>query len=94
VLRTSAIRGDGIAAVADAIERHAALVRQGTARTDPRRRVQRLLAGMAAEQARSRLTASSDRALAALCDEVLVGKLSFEDAAEQALALLHQKPDG
>ncbi len=93
VLRTIAIRGEGVAALADAIERHAALVLKGSARSDPRRRIHRLLAGMAAEKARERLLASSDKALSALCDEVLVGKLSFEEAAARALALLDHCAD-
>jgi LAO/AO transport system kinase len=91
VLRTSAIRGDGIAALADAVERHASHVLQGSVRGDPRRRMHRLLAGLAADEARKSLLALSDPALAALCDAVLVGTLGFDEAAAQALALLPQR---
>lgn len=91
VLSTVALRGAGVAALADAIDRHAAHVGQGTGRVDPRRRVQRLLANLAAERARRTLHALEDPALAALSEAVLKGELGFDEAAEAALLLLHRR---
>jgi LAO/AO transport system kinase len=92
VLATSAQRGDGIAALADAVERHAEWRGQGARRPDPPRRVQRLLANLAAERLRRELHDLDDPALSALCDAVLKGELGFEEAAAAAL-LLRQRAE-
>ena len=88
VLLVSAIRGEGVEALADAVERHAAATRGDGSRADPRRRVRRLLAAMAGESARQRLLASHEAAFVSLCEKVLAGRLGFDAAAEQALKLL------
>jgi LAO/AO transport system kinase len=90
VLRVAAIRAEGLAKLAEAVESHAAAGQGG--RGDPRRRIRRLLVGLAAEEARRRLGALSDPVLERLCDGVLNGELSFESAAERALELLYQSP--
>jgi LAO/AO transport system ATPase len=94
VLATIALRGEGVAALADAIERHAVAIRHGRGRLDPRRRVQRMLAGIAAEQVREGIRAASDPALAALCDALLKGEIGFEPAALKARSLLQQHAEG
>ena len=88
VLLTMALRGEGIAALADAIERHGAERRRREGRASPRRRVRRLLAALAAEHLRARLQEQADPALDALCEAVLKGELGFDEAAERALAAL------
>jgi LAO/AO transport system kinase len=88
VLRASAISGEGIAALADAVERHGAVVRHGTGRADPRKRVQRLLAGLAAERARAAVGGCENEAMTELCEALLKGEIGFDEAARRALGLL------
>ena len=88
VLLTMALRGEGIAALADAIERHGAQAHRGEGRASARRRVRRLLAALAAERLRVRLQEQQEPTLDALCEAVLKGEIDFEEAAERALALL------
>ncbi len=92
VIRTMALRGDGIAELADALERHANALAQGDRHGDPQGRVRRLLAGLAAEHVRVNLVASDDPLLSELCDEILKGELGFDEAAARAVGLLNQRP--
>jgi LAO/AO transport system kinase len=95
VLRLSALRGEGVEALADAIERHSTWsrdpARAGTGRVDARQRVRHLLAGVAADAVRVAIERSDDGAVAALCDAVLKGEIGFEDAARRALTLIATK---
>lgn len=88
VLLTMALRGEGVAPLADAIERHGAQGRRREDRASPRRRVRLLLGALAAERLRARLQALEDPAFDALCEAVLKGEMGFEEAAEQAIAAL------
>jgi LAO/AO transport system kinase len=92
VLRTAAVRGEGVAALADAIARHAAWLRaEGVAshgRLDAKARVRRLLANLAAEEIRSTIVRADSKPLDELCDAVLKGEVAFEDAVERVLALV------
>ena len=88
VLLTAALRGEGVPALADVIERHDAQGRRREDRANPRRRVRRLLGALVAERLRTRLQAQEDPAFDALCEAVLKGELGFEDAAERAIAAL------
>jgi LAO/AO transport system kinase len=95
VLRTAAVRGEGVAALADAIARHAAwLRREGSpshGRLDAKARVRRLLANLAAEEIRAAIVHADSRSLDELCDSLLKGELAFEDAVERALAASRAK---
>lgn len=88
VLLTAALRGEGVSALADAIERHRAQGHRTEERASPRRRVSRLLGALVAEHIRARLQEQEDPAFDALCEAVLKGELGFEEAAEQALTAL------
>lgn len=93
VIRTSATRGEGVAALADEVEKHGqvmrAKARTGEGRTDPRRRVHRLLAAIAGELARRDALGKEDGAVAAICEKVLKGELSFDDGAREILSSLY-----
>ncbi len=88
VLLTMALRGEGIAGLADTIDRHGVQAHRGEGRASARRRVRRLLAALTAERLRTRLQEQQDPALDALCEAVLKGEIDFDEAAERALALL------
>lgn len=90
LLSTAALRGIGIVELADAIDRHAATIRDGPARPGPQRRIRHLLAGLAADRIRAQLSNAADGMLDRLCEAVLAGEMGFEAAAEEALRLLHQ----
>jgi len=79
------------AELADAIERHAREANPGGARADPRRRVRRLIASLAAERVRVNLGALDDPVFSSLCEAVLMGDLDFEEGAVRALELPHQR---
>ncbi|HUC60669.1 MAG TPA: methylmalonyl Co-A mutase-associated GTPase MeaB [Alphaproteobacteria bacterium] len=91
VLRTSALRGEGVGELADAIERHGTWLRaegsRSSARLDARGRTRRLIASLAAEEMRGRIARAESAALDALCESVLKGEVGFEDAVARALAL-------
>lgn len=92
VLRTIAVRGEGIAELADAIDQRAAAMgseAQGSdGRADPRRRIRRLLASLTAERVRNRLVHLENKAISDLCEAILRGEISFDQAAKLALCLL------
>ncbi|MCG8694418.1 MAG: hypothetical protein MI806_24690, partial [Minwuiales bacterium] len=54
-------------------------------------RVRRLLAGLAADRARAVLLDASLAEMDALSDDVLRGKLDFEEASRRALALAAER---
>jgi len=83
VLGTSATRGEGIAELVDACL--AGPGDDGPAR-DPERRLRHVIARLAGEQARRRLQADDNPAMAALCAAVRRGDLGLEAAAQRALA--------
>ncbi len=84
VLLTVASRGEGIAAVADAIAAIAAGRRRG-GRAGPRARARRLIAAAAAERARAAVLDAPAGGFDDLCDRVLAGDLS-PDAAARLIA--------
>jgi LAO/AO transport system kinase len=88
VLTTIATSGEGVAELADAVDDHAAELGEEARRASPRRRIRRLLAGIAAERARSRLLAADSPALDEVCEAVLRGELDFETAAARGLELV------
>jgi LAO/AO transport system kinase len=83
VLGTSATRGEGIPELVDACL--AGPGADGPAR-DPERRLRHVIARLAGEQARRRLQADDDPAMAELCAAVRRGELGLEAAAQRALA--------
>jgi LAO/AO transport system kinase len=83
VLGTSATRGEGIPELVDACL--AGPGADGPAR-DPERRLRHVIARLAGEQARRRLQADDNAAMAALCAAVRRGDLGLEAAAQRALA--------
>ena len=85
VLKTTATSGDGLAALTDAIESASAGAAAGPGRSA--NRVRRLLAGLAADRARAVLLDGNLTEMDALSDDVLRGKLDFEEASRRALAL-------
>ena len=89
VLKTTATSGDGLAALADAIESASTGAAIGPARSA--NRVRRLLAGLAADRARAVLLDGSLAEMDALSDDVLRGKLDFEEASRRALALAAER---
>jgi LAO/AO transport system kinase len=80
VLKTAATTGEGVAALADAIE-DVARGRAGDARERRRRRARYLIARAAAEGIARRIKEGGGRELDALADKVLAGALTPEDAA-------------
>ena len=82
VLATAATRGDGVAELVDAC---LAGPVAGAAR-DPERRLRHVIARLAGEQARARLQAEDNAAVAALCGAVRRGELDLDAAARRALA--------
>ena len=96
VVRTAAIRGEGISHLADLIDEHGdkTLAKKGTSvrHTDPRRRVQRLIAGIAGDKLRRILHDTEDRRVRDICEAVLKGEMSFDEGAERALELGHKFP--
>jgi LAO/AO transport system kinase len=93
VLCTAAIRGDGIAGLADAVDAHGRSTEPAgltsPRHASPRRRVQRLLSTIAAERVRRGLHDTEDPRLAVICEAVLKGELSFDEGAKGALELAH-----
>jgi len=91
VRKTIAVRGDGVAALADDI---AACGRRGMrgGSDGARRRMAHLLVSAVAELARDRAAALSAADLDALCDSVLAGDESFDAAAERLLRRLADRP--
>jgi len=91
VRKTIAVRGDGVAALADDI---AACGRRGMrgGSDGARRRMTHLLVSAVAELARDRAAALSAADLDALCDSVLAGDESFDAAAERLLCRLADRP--
>ncbi|MFI4986663.1 MAG: methylmalonyl Co-A mutase-associated GTPase MeaB [Alphaproteobacteria bacterium] len=90
VVSTIALRGGGIAALADAVERHAGAGSDDARRRDPRRRVRHLVASLAAERVRVNLASLDDSAFSELCEAVLKGEVGYDEAAERAVMLLRQ----
>ena len=86
VLITSAIDGQGLEELADAIAEHGAKL--PGARRDPAARLQVLLADAAGRQAAEALRVSKDEALTDLLLALKRGETDLEAAAQQALALL------
>jgi len=84
VLKTIATRGDGVPALIDAITAHGA---QRPAHRQPVERMQRLLAGLAAEALKRQLAGTADPRVHAICAAVSSGELAFEEAVRQLLAL-------
>lgn len=92
VLKTIATTGEGVAELADAIEAHGAVVHDAQ-RTGPVERTKRLIASLASERLRKRLTSSDDPNLNAICEAVSRGDLDFDTAVEQAIKLGGQGTD-
>ena len=91
VLRTTATTGEGVAALADAVEARAGA---GSARrASPRLRARRLITQAASERVRSALAGLDDARLDALCDALLKGEIDLAGAAAQGLALIDRDDD-
>lgn len=84
VLKTIATRGDGVPALIEAVATHGA---QRPARGQSAARMQRLLAGLAAEALKQRLACTADPRVHAICAAVSSGELAFDAAVGQLLAL-------
>jgi LAO/AO transport system kinase len=91
VLRTQALKGDGIAEMADAITAHKAQCGE-SGRADPVRRVRRLLAGAAGEFLQGWITEADAPELDHICQKLLKGELGFDQATRKALEILAQPP--
>ena len=87
VLKTAAVRGDGVAALADGIAARGRRTSQDGA-AGARRRMAHLLIAAVAELTRDRASAIEPDEMAALCDEVLAGDQPFDTAAEALLRRL------
>jgi LAO/AO transport system kinase len=85
VLRTTATTGEGIAAVAEAIEALAAVRMADAPRDRRRRRARYLIARAAADLVAERVKSGDQRGLDKLADGVLAGKLSPQDAARKVI---------
>ena len=84
VLKTVAVRGDGVTALADNIDACGQkLKRDGV--DGSRRRMTHMLIAAAAEMARERVAAVEPAEMASLCERVLSGDMSFADAAKTLL---------
>jgi hypothetical protein len=91
VRKTVAVRGDGVAALADDID---ACARPGSrdGADGARRRMAHLLVAAVAELARDRAAAVAPSELEALCDKVLAGDETFDAAAAGLLRHLLDRP--
>ncbi|MEE8544244.1 MAG: methylmalonyl Co-A mutase-associated GTPase MeaB [Alphaproteobacteria bacterium] len=87
VLPTTATTGEGVPELADGIFAHADWLGEEKRRANPRLRVRRLLAAIAAERVRARLMDGAAADLDDICDQVLKGELDFDGAATRALDL-------
>jgi LAO/AO transport system kinase len=81
VLRTTATTGEGIAALAEAVDALAAARMAGDPRDRRRRRARYLIARAAADLIAERVKADAQAGLDALADAVLSGRMSPQDAA-------------
>ncbi|MCW5729530.1 MAG: methylmalonyl Co-A mutase-associated GTPase MeaB [Alphaproteobacteria bacterium] len=90
VLKTVATTGAGIEALAEAIAARAAARPQGLA---ARRRMRRLMAGLAAELVRRRIADEESAALDGLAERLLRGEVTFAEAARKALEILPRESD-
>jgi LAO/AO transport system kinase len=88
VLKTTATSGAGVAALADAVTALAAAHRAAETRASPLLRVRRLLANLAAQSMRRRISDDASASIDALCEALLRGEISFEAAADDAIRLL------
>jgi LAO/AO transport system kinase len=88
VVSTVATSGEGVAALADAIEARAAVNSSDGRGIDPKLRTQRLLAAVAGRLLQRRLEAADDPALDAICEAVERGEIDLEAAAERVAAVL------
>lgn len=86
ILRTSAIRGEGIAELTDAIEEQAAA--GSRRRKTAAERMRRLIAQEAGDAVRERLCAMNSRAFDALCAAAARGELGREEAVAAAIRLV------
>jgi LAO/AO transport system kinase len=86
VLTTVATTGEGVAALAEAVEAH--LAEGGGPRMAPLQRARRLVAALAAQRLKRRLAEAADPRLDALCQSALRGEIGFDEAAARALELL------
>jgi LAO/AO transport system kinase len=85
VLRTTATTGEGIAAVAEAIDALAAVRMTDDPRDRRHRRARYLIARAAADLVAERIKSGDQRGLDKLADGVLAGKLSPQDAARKII---------
>lgn len=85
VLQTSAMKGEGVPELADAI---AAVARRK--RPDPRARTRRLLQSLALDRLRRGLAALPDTQVDALADDVLSGACDTEAAMQRLINLLQE----
>jgi LAO/AO transport system kinase len=88
VLATTATTGEGVAALADAIDESAGAKAGGDRRASPLERARRLISLAAAERVRDALGAIEDARMDELCDALLRGDVDTAEAARQALALI------
>ncbi len=89
VLETTATTGDGVAALADAIDAHEVPARS----SEPVARLRRIVAGIAGRQLKARLEALDDPRLDAVLTALQRGEIDFEAAAEEALSLVLPAPE-
>lgn len=93
VLMTSAARGDGIAALVDAITAAAARAMRVPAADRRRRRARYLISRRVVELAMAAAASATPAAAAALCDDVLAGRSTVDAAARLLIAGgLHHHP--
>ncbi len=85
VLKTSAVSGDGVAALAEAISERAHLRLAVEPRERRRRRARYLIARAAADLIAERVRAGRERGLDALADAVLTGRVLPIDAAKKLM---------
>lgn len=86
VIATSAKTGEGVSALADAIEAAAPAADAPARRERSRRYVRKLIADTAARLVRDRLAAREDAAFEALCQTVAQGEIDVLTAAERLIA--------
>ena len=92
VLKTVATTGDGVAELADAIEKHGAAV-HAARKTGSVERTKRLVASLASDHVKKHIARSDDDSLNEVCEAVARGELDFNDAVDAAIRLCARAAD-
>ncbi|CCQ73021.1 methylmalonyl Co-A mutase-associated GTPase MeaB [Magnetospira sp. QH-2] len=92
VIITTAVTGEGIPELAQAIDAHGRWLAEHPRGLDPQGRTRQLVATLAGQRLTDALLESGDRALEDLLARVARGETDFDSAAREALKLMSQAP--